>query len=415
MQISPGHPESHRIGETLILVSDTHSLTKMALNPLEALAILLLEHNPMGAFRATARPHFAVAGLRQFHSHSRRVALSPVLQEDASTVPVSWIEVADVPSVEAAEGATVLPVFPMNTVEWPGTNVSLNIIDPGYRRMYDDILLSGARRFLLPWSPCVSGFPRGRVRFAEIPEEERRLHAVGVVLYLEDLREVSEASGDRVKYQVRHKVLGRARMTRLLNPSALYRTNEEGNKIDYLRAEVELYDEQVDQDDGPLPSNLAAELSEVWSELTSLAARTNEPRARSSEVLQNLTMEKTSWQLAEFWQGWQLMLCASREQARAMVAITDWIAEQHRQGKLPEGIPEDFDPIRLGVPEPLLMKLLQTQSSAGCELSTEFWEPLLRLQAAEETTERGKLILESARGELQTMRARAALGDLSFN
>ena len=156
----------------------------------------------------------------------------------AEAPAVSWIDVADGPDEEPAGGASVMPVFPLNVVEWPSGEVGLNIIEPAYRKMYDDILLSGTRRFLMPFSPCVPGFPRGRVRFPEMPPEDRRLHAVAPILYLEDLRELSEQTNDRVKYQVRHTVVGRARMTRLLNPSALFRTNSDGWKVNYLRAEA---------------------------------------------------------------------------------------------------------------------------------------------------------------------------------
>lgn len=55
--------------------------------------------------------------------------------------------------------------------------------------MYNDILFNGSRQFVVS---MVSQFDN---RFAE----------VGVVFYLEDLKEVSEQTGDRIKFICSHK------------------------------------------------------------------------------------------------------------------------------------------------------------------------------------------------------------------
>ena len=145
----------------------------------------------------------------------------------------SWIEVSESAALEAAENATVLPVFPLSSIYWPGTEARLNIIDPAYIKMYDDILLSGSRRFVVPYTRSLPG---GRVRYAEMAPKDRRLFYIGSLLYLTDLQEVSSQTGDRVKYVVSHEVQGRVRLRRLLNPSALFETDSEGNKVNYLKA-----------------------------------------------------------------------------------------------------------------------------------------------------------------------------------
>ena len=74
------------------------------------------------------------------------------------------------------------------------------------------------------------------MRYAEMAPKDRRLFHIGSLLYLTDLQEVSSQTGDRVKYVVSHEVQGRVKLLRLLNPSALFETDSEGNKVNYLKA-----------------------------------------------------------------------------------------------------------------------------------------------------------------------------------
>ena len=104
----------------------------------------------------------------------------------------------------------------------PKTEHTLNIFEPRYRKLYNDILFSGSRRF------AVCAFD----------SETGSLSEVGSVFYLKDLKEVSEQTGDAVKYVCEHEVvrttfaffarghdklvqvIGRVRLTKILNPSA---------------------------------------------------------------------------------------------------------------------------------------------------------------------------------------------------
>ena len=67
---------------------------------------------------------------------------------------------------------------------FPFAETELSIFEPRYRQLYNDILVSGSRRFVV-----VAPHPR-----------EDRLAEVGVVFYLDDLTDVSEESEDEVKY-----------------------------------------------------------------------------------------------------------------------------------------------------------------------------------------------------------------------
>lgn len=122
----------------------------------------------------------------------------------------------------AAEDATVLPLFPLGGIVYtPNSEHVLNIFEPRYREMYNDILMNGSKRFVVSMS-----HPTERGRFAEM----------GVLFELEDLKEVSEQTKDQVKFVCRHRVTGRVRMHKILNPSAWE------DRSTYLRVEGTLVD-----------------------------------------------------------------------------------------------------------------------------------------------------------------------------
>lgn len=71
--------------------------------------------------------------------------------------------------------------------------------------MYNDILMNGSKRFVVSMSH---------------PNEEGRFAQVGVLFSLEELKEVSEMTADRVKYICNHRVTGRVKLHKVLNPEA---------------------------------------------------------------------------------------------------------------------------------------------------------------------------------------------------
>jgi len=299
-----------------------------------------------------------------------------------------------------------MPVFPLTAINWPGATVHLNIIDPAYRRMYDDILVSGARRFLVPFTRSLPG---GRVRYSEMDPQDRRLHATGSVLYLEDLEEVSEATGNAVKYVAQQKVRGRARLKKLLNPSALFRTDENGNKIDYLRAEVELI-EPVDSDELGLEELAADSLIDEWCELRELAQQAEEPSLRSNETIRELIANASTWEIAELWQQLQLAVQAHRAQVRVFGEVRAWIESQRQQGLLSEDSLPQLDVVAAGMPKSLVRSLQEVRSGGGISsLQSSFWEPLLGVLAAADAASRGSTLESLARDEARLLRARLSL------
>ncbi|KAL7534238.1 hypothetical protein ACHAWF_004765 [Thalassiosira exigua] len=105
------------------------------------------------------------------------------------------------------EGSTeTLPLFPLGGIVYtPNSEHILNIFEPRYRQMYNDILMNGSKRFAV--SMCH-------------PSEEGRFARVGVLFSLEELKEVSEMTADQVKYICNHRVTGRVKLHKVLNPEA---------------------------------------------------------------------------------------------------------------------------------------------------------------------------------------------------
>ena len=127
---------------------------------------------------------------------------------------------------EPSDGATVMPLFPLGVTYLPFTQNTLNIFEPRYRQMYNDILFSGARRFMV----------------CNVDQETGRLAETGVIFYLDELKEVSEQTQDRVKYIGQHSVKGRVQLKKVLNPSVA------ATRETYLKAEVvELVDTDADE------------------------------------------------------------------------------------------------------------------------------------------------------------------------
>ena len=143
-------------------------------------------------------------------------------QESEVKEEIRWLDPLDEKAEEItpAEDATVLPVFPLGGPFMPYTKQSLQIFEPRYRQLYDNILLSGSRRFVV----CPVD-PRS--------EDSLRLGEVGVVFYLDDLKDLSEQTQDRVKYVCEHSVIGRVKLKRVLNPADWF------SRSTYLRAETD--------------------------------------------------------------------------------------------------------------------------------------------------------------------------------
>jgi len=143
---------------------------------------------------------------------------------------VSWLAPLSSQSTTTShttEDAQVLPFFPLGGIVYtPHSEHVLNIFEPRYRKMYTDILMNGSKRFVVSMSH---------------PEKEGTFAQTGVVFYLEDLKEVSEQTADQIKYICNHKVIGRAKLHRVLNPE------DWETRDTYLKVEATILEEDIDE------------------------------------------------------------------------------------------------------------------------------------------------------------------------
>merc|ERR1719232_10587 len=133
---------------------------------------------------------------------------------------VSWLpSVGNVKKevTSVREGTEILPLFPLGGIVYtPNTKHILNIFEPRYREMYNDILMNGSKRFVVSMSH---------------PEKSGTFAQMGVLFELEDLKEVSEQTNDQVKYICNHRVIGRVHMHQILNPH-VWSTRESYLKVE---------------------------------------------------------------------------------------------------------------------------------------------------------------------------------------
>lgn len=229
------------------------------------------------------------------------VAWLPTLEDGAADVELS------------DNDAVAMPLFPLGTRPYTVyTNQTLSIFEPRYRKMYDDILFSGGRRFVVTALDPASG------RFAE----------VGVVFYLSDLKDISGKTSDQYKYVCKHEVVGRVRIRQVLNPS---RWSEADT---YLRVEVEPL-EDVDGD-ADLSSDEAAlieilrsveeiqnELKEVVRFSPGIAAKFNASRQQENGL----------WGIVQLWADF-LDVRKQAKQERLRADVGSLLQEYAREAKL---------------------------------------------------------------------------------
>jgi Lon protease-like protein len=145
----------------------------------------------------------------------------------------------------------------------PNSEHILNIFEPRYRQMYNDILMNGAKRFVVATSH---------------PVEKGRFAQTGVLFELEDLKEVSEQTQDQIKYICNHKVTGRVTLHKVLNPEAW------ASRDTYLKVEGTIHDDSGKNDaEAPDDDVYGAVVSAVKG-----AAKEEEELRQSFETLVDL-------------------------------------------------------------------------------------------------------------------------------
>jgi len=155
------------------------------------------------------------------------------------------------PSLELPQSNSevrITPVFLLNEKFGappyiPATMHTLNVIEPRYVAMYNEILMKGSRSFAV---------------FARDPKDKDQFAAVGVTLYLTDLKEVSRQAHSAAKYKCMHNVSGRVRLHGILNPE------DATSRTAYLKAKVsDLVDVDNDVDTTALEAAAVLSLRKV--------------------------------------------------------------------------------------------------------------------------------------------------------
>jgi len=210
---------------------------------------------------------------------------------------VRWMEAMD-PSKPVEEtpelkaGELVLPMFPLGShVYLPETEHVLNIFEPRYRAMYNEILFNGSRRFVVPM--CAPNVPG---KFAN----------VAAVFYLDDLREVSEQTNDQVKFVCSHTVIERVHVKRALNDRVW------GDQSSFLKVVTEKFEDCDLNEDF---ENKEKAVEERFSEIINLQEKVDEPIRFTQEVATMISAKREGkgfWRLVSLWQS----LMQSRVQHR---------------------------------------------------------------------------------------------------
>ena len=145
--------------------------------------------------------------------------ISPKSKSSSSSMDISTIR----------KGTEILPLFPLGGIVYtPNTEHILNIFEPRYRQMYNDILMNGSKRFI--------------VSMSHPNPNDGSFASVGVIFQLEDLKEVSEQTGDQIKYICNHKVTNRVKIHKILNPDAW------NTRHTYLKVEATVLEEEEEDD-----------------------------------------------------------------------------------------------------------------------------------------------------------------------
>lgn len=306
------------------------------------------------------------------------------------------------------KGAEVIPLFPLGGLVYtPNSEHVLNIFEPRYRQMYTDILMNGSKRFVVTMSH---------------PTESGRFAQTGVLFELEDLKEVSEATADQIKYICNHKVTGRVKLNRILNPEA-WETRET-----YLKAEGVIFDDTKTEEEpatGDIYETIAAAatgaseeeraLRDSFSKLVDIQHELEEDvrftRASSTSLaVKPGPGEDGLWQTIRLWQNY----ADQRLMARQNELQSDFQEKLQSYLKKEKGLKDEEMPSAIGYQDlsPALQEEVQElQKRMAIELQPLVLESTLTMQKileAEDHTARCKLVryfIDAERKRLATKKS----------
>jgi len=286
---------------------------------------------------------------------------------------------------DPAPNTSVIPLFPLgSTVYTLNTEHTLNIFEPRYRAMYNDILFSGSRRFAV----C-------------IVDKEGRFSQVASVFYLKDLQEVSEQTGDQIKFICEHEVIGRVNITKVLNPSAWE------DRSTYLKVEFQpMEDEEED-----LQNIRSAEeaVTGAYRSLVDLQHELDENVKFTKDSMNNFNISQDGglWATISMWQIFQQQRLLSRQQemqAEFQEKLLKYLMKSQGGGGLPDVVDINELPEELQVEVRALqarmaedLAPLQERDSCDLMLLMESCRHSERLELLRAMVEKEKRRLETKR------------------
>lgn len=314
---------------------------------------------------------------------------------------VEWLDLAQGAQKPTPPDLTTkridLPIMPLPAVYLPSPSQQLMISEPRYLQLYDDILLNGSRIFVVTH------------------HHGNLLAKVGLIFHLKELKDVSADTHGHFKYVAEHEVRGRVRIISVANPEDWTEPSR------YLKAQVQLMDQELDQDDASPPSEQDASnaLGRIRHKLQDALALQGELEQQKPEELGRLAR---SLRLASvirnpgFWdmcsmlasvQSFRLQLNVRRLRENVKRLTAQW-AEQN---------PEEYEALKVQ-PEVLPARIRREGKQVG-ELLREGTAQLQGtfqcILQAPDAEERADLLENAVEEELRRMRAlrslKNALGD----
>jgi hypothetical protein len=136
---------------------------------------------------------------------------------------------------------TTLPLFPLcgpmysltgplprfshfSDMPTPGMEIDLKIFEPRYRQLYNDVIISGSRKFVVP-------FPH--------PTEPSKFACIGLLFEIMQVKEVADETNGQIQYLCNHLVTKPVEINAIVNPE-VWSTQET-----YLKIACKVVDEEL--------------------------------------------------------------------------------------------------------------------------------------------------------------------------
>lgn len=298
--------------------------------------------------------------------------------------------------------AQIIPLFPLGGIVYtPNSEHILNIFEPRYRQMYSDILMNGSKRFVVSMVH---------------PTDPGRFASMGVLFELEDLKEVSEQTGDQIKFICNHKVTRRVKIQRVINPDAW------ASRKTYLKTEASILPEDDATDEDPMNEKL---LIDAFKDMVNIQHDLEEDVRFTKSATTTLAIkpgagESGLWQTIKLWQSF----VDQRLMARQNELQRDFQEKLQSYLKREKGLNQNELPSAIGfqdLPKELQQEVVELQKRMAVELQPLVLESQLTMQKileCENHTDRLKLVrsfVESETARLRTKKAFQGMfeGDIS--